>query len=276
MSAIFSERTRTLKELIGVTHFAEPQPNTILKRVMVIDTETTGLNHEHDEIVEVAFNVIEFDEEGNFYRILFSLSEQQEPSKEIDPDAQIVTGYTKELLRGKKINWDVVSDLLKGVDVVTSFNAAFDRPFLEAKCPEFKNKFWACSMEQVPWLKLFGIKGTQERLLSEICGVYYNAHNATTDVDALCYLLSSKVKDSERTIFYALLKVATIKGYLVHALDSSFNDKDLLKANKYKWNSSKKLWVKETKDVNHEMNFLSSHGMGSHVQEVTGFNRFRG
>lgn len=276
MSAIFSERTRTLKELIGISTFKEPSASTMLKRVMVIDTETTGLIKDQDEIIEVAFKVIEFDEEGNFYRILFSFSEQQEPSKEIDPDAQIITGLTKELLAGKSINWNVVSDVLKTIDVVVSYNASFDRPFLEAKCPDFKNKFWACAMNQVPWLKLFGIKGSQERLLSEICGVYYNAHNAETDVDALCYLLSHKIKDSERTIFYALLKVSTAKSYLVQAINSNFEDKDLLKNNNYRWNSNKKLWYKETMNAIQETNFLSSHGMGSHVQEVTGFNRFRG
>ena len=61
MTQIFSENTKTLKELKGIQHFGQALPEQKLHRAMIIDTECTGLNTKKDEIVQLAFNLVEFE-----------------------------------------------------------------------------------------------------------------------------------------------------------------------------------------------------------------------
>lgn len=275
MTAIYSGNTKVLKELTGITHFGEAASDIKLNRVMIIDTETTGLDKQKDEIVEVAFHLIEFDSSGNFYKVLYSYSEKQEPSFELSEVAQKVTGYTKEHLKGSKIDWDIVNKILNVTDVVLAFNSVFDRPFLERYSEEFKNKFWVCAMTEIDYLNLYGFTGSQELLIHKICSMFYGSHNALNDVNALSLLMSQTPPNSSNTLFYHLLKKASQKTYRVLAVNADFSDKDTLRDNGYKFNYDIKTWFKDTTNKEEEIEFLNSLDVNPEIYEINGFNKFK-
>lgn len=275
MTAIYSENVQVLRELTGLTHFGTAPTDAKLSRVMVVDTEATGLDRKHNEIIELAFNLIEFDPNGNFYKILFSYSAKQEPQFEISPEAERITGYTKEDLIGEKIDWDLVNKVLEVTDVVVAFNSYFDRPLLERHHEGFRNKFWACAMSEIGFIDLYGYAGSQELLMQKVCNVYYGAHNAMNDVNALALLLNQVPPNSDKTLFYHLMKKAAQKQHRVWATGAEFSDKDKLKDNQYKFNFEQKVWFKDTPNKEEEIEFLDQLGIEPTIVDINGFNKFR-
>ena len=94
-------------------------------------------------------------------------------------------------IKGKKIDWSIVSRLISESDFVLAHNAGFDRPMIEA-VPEVSeissSKIWACSLAQIDWIKK-GFLSSKQELLSLFHGFHYSGHRALTDIDALANIL---------------------------------------------------------------------------------------
>lgn len=270
----FGTKDIVLKEFLGVETFGKAPAGLGIKRVMIIDTETTGRNTATCELVELALNIIEFDMDGNFYDILFKYEAKQEIKGEFDRDASTLTGLTKEELIGESIDFNLVTELLDKVDAVVSFNASFDRPILHRYCDAFKNKFWMCAFAEIPWIQLFGGGGSQELLVQKICKMHYDSHGAMADIEALSVLLNTKVQD--KTLFYVLLKMAAAKKERIFAYNSPYESKDVLRDREYYWDSNKRVWFKDISldNVSKEKEFLVGLGSSPDTMPINGFNKF--
>ena len=71
--------------------FYNVNPGSDIKIGIYLDTETTGMDPDEDEIIELALVPFEFDKDGNIYRLLPAYNAFQEPSL---PIPEIITQIT--------------------------------------------------------------------------------------------------------------------------------------------------------------------------------------
>ena len=159
----------------------------------ILDTETTGLDFEKDEIIEIAIRQWVYHKKEHYLiKPLSQYSSLHEPVRnEISELITDLTGITKEDVAGQKIDWELVNKILGGSDFIMAHNAGFDRPMIEA-VPELKemsaSKIWTCSFKQVDW-DAQGFLSAKQELLCLFHGFHYSGHRALTDIDALGNLL---------------------------------------------------------------------------------------
>ena len=208
----------------------------------ILDTETTGLDHKKDEIIEVAIRKWIYHKKDHcLIKPLEEYSSLGEPvHNEISELITKITGITKEDVKDQKIDWEVVSKMISDSDFILAHNAGFDRPMIEAisQVKEVSaSKFWACSFKQVDWASKGFISSKQE-LLSLFHGFYYSGHRALTDIDALANLIlqGSYLKE--------ILANAKIKQVRVDCVKAPFESKDLLKSRGFSWFAPSKFWSK--------------------------------
>ena len=160
---------------------------------IILDTETTGLDHNSDEIIEIAIRKWVYHKRDHYLvKPVEEYSELNEPvNNEISDLITELTGITKEDVKGKKIDWEIVSKFIGESDFVLAHNAGFDRPMIEA-VPQVSeisaSKIWTCSFKQVDWARM-GFLSSKQELLSIFHGFHYSGHRALTDIDALANIM---------------------------------------------------------------------------------------
>jgi DNA polymerase-3 subunit epsilon len=101
---------------------------------IAFDTETTGIDHENEAIVEIgAVKFVNF-EPGEAFSALV------DPQREIPEDAIKVHGITNEMVAGKPLVKEVITDLAEfcGNLPLVAHNAKFDFKFIEAAVKRHK------------------------------------------------------------------------------------------------------------------------------------------
>ena len=213
-----------------------------LKKAVVIDTETTGVNPEVDAIIELGMVFFEFDPiTGQIFNVIESFDELEYPGFPIPPSSTEVHGITDDMVDGKRIDDFKVNSLLKDVSLVIAHNSKFDRVFLEKRLPIFETLPWGCTFSQVDW----GVEGIGSAKLDYIAyqyGFFYDAHRAEVDCYALLEILQKQLPKSGELVLQTILKNLHRKSYTINALGSPFETKDILKAKSYRWNADKRCW----------------------------------
>ncbi|WP_139057521.1 DNA polymerase III subunit epsilon, partial [Candidatus Ichthyocystis hellenicum] len=96
-------------------------------RIIVLDTETTGIDRRKHRIIEVAgVEIIRRKRTGNHFHSYVN------PQRDIDPGAIAVHGITLEFLKDKPLEKDIIDDFIEFItdaDLVIH-NAPFDTGFL--------------------------------------------------------------------------------------------------------------------------------------------------
>ncbi|MBN2646204.1 MAG: 3'-5' exonuclease [Thiotrichales bacterium] len=259
-----SDDYQVLRRLQPTQQFNPPNGDDGLHRVCIIDTETTGLNTAECEIIELGYQIIEFDSQGHFYRVLSAKNFLNEPQGEITPEVTKVTGLTLADVKGQHIPWDQVADDIAQSHLCVAHNAGFDRPVLERYHSVFVNKIWGCSVAQIDWERLADVGSrSQEFLCWKIGQFFYGAHRALDDVQALSELLAQPIGEAKLPAFhYLLAKVRQAKS-IVQAVGAPFELKDALRARGYRWDAKQRVWKKmmEEEQVQQECLWLNQHGV---------------
>ncbi len=116
-----------------------------------IDTETTGLNHHTDKVIELALVPFEFTKDGRIFRLLDNYCAFQDPGIQISEHVTSLTGITNKMVAGCSIDSDQVAQIINQAALIIAHNARFDRQFVEKQFPIFATKPWACTLTQIPW-----------------------------------------------------------------------------------------------------------------------------
>lgn len=222
------------------------------------DTETTGIDVDTSEVIELA--VVPFAYDAN-YRILGLLPAYEgfrEPSAPIPPEITDLTGIDDDMVRGRSLDIRYVSDLIHDSTHVIAHNARFDRPFLEGVGQCFVEASWACTLREIDW-KANGYEGAKlSHLLSQV-GYFHDAHRAVADCHAGIVLLGTEMKDG-RTALAHLIESADRTQWRIHAIGSPYDSKDILKRRGYRWAGEEgkpaKCWSKDVDDKDAEIAFL--------------------
>ena len=228
-------------------------------RICFLDTETTGLNHDKDKIIEIALKCIEINKtNGENLVVIDGYESLHDPGIPIPEQATLINGIKDEDVKNKSIDWNKVSNILDNSQLVVCHNARFDRPFVDRNVEGSKKKIWSCSINDINWVER-GFKNKTQELLCIWHGFYYSSHRAMMDVDALIHLLTNKQYSGSEKPIIELIQNARKPKVKVFAYNSKIETKDLLKENQYRWNPNKKVWHKTIKhsDMDNERTWLS-------------------
>lgn len=238
---------------------------------VVVDTETTGVNHDKDAIIELGMVLFEYDPDtGCAYRILGSFDQLEDPGFPISPESMAVHGITDEMVAGCRIDDAAVAQFLDGVSLVIAHNSKFDRVFLEKRLPVFASLPWGCSLVQVDWREE-GIGSAKLDYIAYQYGFFYEAHRAEGDCYALLEILQQKLPKSGDLVLKSILNELSQKTYQLYALGSPFESKDVLKARGYRWDGERKCWhhtVTGDDAIKAEVAWLKSHVYGGRSAKV--------
>jgi len=229
----------------------EPGPGVAVRQGLFVDTETTGLDPAHDEIIELAMVPFTYGVDGQVYTVGEPFQQLREPSNPIPAEITALTGIDDAMVAGRRIDPDEVAHFAAPVSLVMAHNAAFDRKFLERFCVTFNTKPWACSMSEIDWAAE-GYEGTKLAYLAAGAGFFYERHRAAHDCLAAIELLARTHPRSGRTGLSQLLERARTPSFRIWAENSPFDLKDILKARGYRWNgegnAAPKAWYIDVTD----------------------------
>lgn len=211
-----------------------PAEGVSLLRGLVVDVETTGLDVTREKIIELGAVPFDFDSSGRVYAVHAPLSYFEDPGKPIPQDVVEITGITNADVSGQHIDDEAVLTALDPVVLVIAHNAAFDRRMLERRFPAFEKKYWACSMQEVPWQDFGSRSRKLDYLLYRVARAFHTGHRAADDCLATLHLLTM-TRDGGGTALASLLKSARRPTLRLWATGAPIEVKDALKRRHYRW-----------------------------------------
>uniref|UniRef100_A0A9E8A7G6 3'-5' exonuclease n=1 Tax=Bosea sp. NBC_00436 TaxID=2969620 RepID=A0A9E8A7G6_9HYPH len=252
---------------------------------VLIDTETTGLLHTRDEVIEIGAVAFTYDDEGVIGDVVGVYSGLRQPSAPIPAEITRLTGITDAMVAGQEIDIAALDALLEPADLVIAHNAAFDRPFCEALSPTFAAKAWACSVTEVRWAEL-GFEGNKLGYLVGQSGLFHEGHRATDDCHALLEVLARPAGPNGTRPFTELLRSSTQSRIRIFAENAPFDMKDHLKGRGYRWSDGsdgrpKAWWIEVDEELEQdELRYLRTDiycwkDAEPLTQRLTAFDRFR-
>ncbi len=232
---------RVLRRLKPRREFGHKRQGEIAK-VLILDTETTGLDSSKDRLIELALILVDVDKAtGLPLQVQEVFDELEDPGRPIPAEATRVTGITDAMVAGKRLNEARVAELMAGVGLVIAHNARFDRGFMENRLPAFAKLPWACSVAEIDW-QAQGRGSAKLEFLAHELGFFYDAHRAEMDCHALLAVLAAPLPNTGETGLARLLAAAQATSYRVQATGSPFSSKDALRARGYRWDAERKVW----------------------------------
>ena len=232
---------KVLRRMQPMQQFAPPALDASLQRVAIIDTETTGLQASIDRIIELAVVVVDVDIlSGQPVGSVQVFDGFEDPGRALSPEIVALTGITDEMVKGQSLDEAALAQVMAGVTWVVAHNAAFDRPFVEARLPQFADLPWACSFADLDW-KAQGHASAKLEALAADAGLFYDAHRADADCHALLAVLSRDLGGGE-TGLQRLWTQSQCLQYRLSAVGAPFETKDALKARGYRWDATARVW----------------------------------
>jgi len=230
---------------------------------LCLDTETTGLNHQSDLIIELGIVAFEYDpQSAEIIRIADRYNGFEDPGVPLSREVLEITGITDAMLAGQRFDDTVVNRLAGQASLVIAHNAGFDRPFVEQRFPAFRQLPWACTVTQIDWQAERLPARSLEYLLFKF-GWCINAHRALDDAEGVLGLLLEQLPSSAKPVFKALLEASARSVSRLYAINAPFDKKELLKQRGYRWSDgtggSPKCWwisVSELQETG-ELTFLA-------------------
>ena len=243
---------RVMRRLIPRLHWPQPQAQRVCT-VVVLDTETTGLDASKEKIIELALLKVQVDlDTGLPVGEVTVYDELEDPGIPIPKEIEKITGINSAMLAGKHLDEGRIAALMDGVDLVIAHNAGFDRPFVESRLPHFSQLAWACSFADISW-KEQGRNSAKLESLAQALGYFYDAHRAEMDCHALLAVLAAALPVTPAPIAADLVTprntgLAWLIGkaqhptYRLQATNAPFDAKDKLKSRGYRWSADQKVW----------------------------------
>ncbi len=256
---------RVLRRLVPRLSFERAAQGAVLN-VLVLDTETTGLDASKDKIIELALLRVRVDGlSGLPVGAVQVYDGLQDPGMPISKEVQEITGITDAMVRGQHLDEARIAEMLCGIDLVVAHNAGFDRPFCEARLPAFAALRWGCSWADVDW-RGAGFGSAKLEHLALANGWFYDAHRAEVDCHALLAVLGVTLKGDLANPMLGILAASGTPSYRLQANGAPFDAKDQLKARGYRWNADQKVWHTVLANLNAlqaEFEWLKAHVYGA-------------
>ncbi|QNE05077.1 exonuclease domain-containing protein [Croceicoccus marinus] len=219
-----------------------------VRRIAVIDAETTGLAVERHQIIELCVAIVQVNDAGRIVAVEVVRSGLIDPGHPLTAEIVDLTGLTDQDIAGRSIDEDQVAAMLASCDGVVAYNAGFDRPFVEKMIGHVAVP-WGCAMADVPWRKLGFEPGPQGYLLNQAGYYMPSAHRAKDDVLALIQLLDHVCDDGE-TVIANTLAAIDAPSWRFEAQGAPYGYRHDLRDQRYRWAWGRlhDLWHKHVRD----------------------------
>ncbi|WIJ23415.1 3'-5' exonuclease [Devosia sp. RR2S18] len=232
-----------------------PRASSIFPNLAVlVDTETTGLQHAMHEVIEIGAVAFTYDHDGNMGDVVGVYGGLREPSQTIPPEITRLTGITDAMVAGQEIDLAALEAIIEPAHLVIAHNAKFDRPFCEKLSPSFVPKGWACSVSEIGWADR-GFEGNKLGYLVGQSGHFHEGHRAVDDCHALLEVLARPTVNGT-TPLAELIRSSARCRMRIFAENAPFDMKDHLKARGYRWSDGSdgrpKAWWIEIEEALHE------------------------
>lgn len=204
---------------------------------VIVDLETTGLDSEKDRIIEIG--VLEFMlEEGQEPIITEMYGACEDPGFALTPEIIELTGLTDASLKGRRIDWQHVQNMLGRASVIIAHNAAFDRGFLLRR-PELDltGAHWACSQKHIDWRGKKHRCRSLNHLAADYGFVNPFAHRALFDTATTFRLIKPHLIE--------MIGRSYEREVVIEALGAAFEVKDKLRERGYSWDAQVRVWTKQ-------------------------------
>jgi DNA polymerase III subunit epsilon len=258
---------RVLRRFEARPRYESPTPSTGVRRGLIVDVESTGLDTANDRIIELGLVAFEFDSAGMVYAVDAKREWFEDPGMPIPAEVVEITGITDDMVRGQRIDESAVLQEVARAHLIIAHNASFDRRMLERRFPVFADKHWGCSLYDVPWAR-FGCRGGKlDYLLFQLCNAFHTGHRAGDDCLATLHVLATP-REGEASPLTVLLENARKTTARLNAIGTPIESKDLLKARGYRWfagdRSRAKTWYRDLpeSELEAEQNWLRQHAYG--------------
>jgi DNA polymerase-3 subunit epsilon len=273
---------RVLRRLVPRTTFV-PSIGEDTKTGVLIDVETTGLDQQKDEIIELGMVKFDYLPDGRIAGLRDVFTSFNEASGPIPPEVSALTGITDEMVAGHRIDEAAVSSFVADAMIVIAHNAGFDRKFAERYWPILQHKAWGCSATEVEWRK-YGFEGSRLGYLLNGAGFFHQAHRAVDDCHAMLEILAFELPTIGKSALAVLLEQARRKTMRVWAEQSPFDLKNALKRRGYRWSDGTdgrpRSWYIDVDEIKlqDEIAFLKNEiyrrDVEPRLQTLTAFTRF--
>ncbi|AIQ96814.1 3'-5' exonuclease [Prochlorococcus sp. MIT 0801] len=223
------------------------------KNILILDTETTGLDNKNDDCLEVGSILFNVKTRSVLAQQSFLLPVENNNAEKINNIPAEITRLPQPLSEAIKY----FESLVRVSDVIVAHNAEFDMKWFGLnKLPEIDKK-WICSMDDITWPADRQLKPRPSvRDLALAYGVpVWNAHRALTD----CIYLAEVFK---RCSELEKLLIRALEPKILFRAEISYEERDLAKRAGFRWNDAiKGAWSKR-------MSRLEMEKLDFPVQEV--------
>ncbi len=247
-----NDKSKTLNKSISIPKGILQNNN--IEKILILDTETTGLDENKDEIIEIGCILFHVPSKAVLSQVSFLLPVTSN-------EAEYINGISVEVTNIIQPWEDGLNFFLKLVDssdVIVAHNVDFDKKwFGKGRLPKLEKK-WICSLEDINWSCQKSLKNrpsVTDLALSFSIPVW-NLHRALSD----CFYISEVFKKCEN--LEELLIKATEPRFLYRAL-VSYEERSLAKNAGFRWNNpvegawTKKLTAEEAIDLDFKVQILN-------------------
>ena len=227
--------------------------NKKIEKILILDTETTGLDENKDEVIEIGCILFHVSTKSVLSELSFLLPVSSN-------EAEHVNGISAEVTNIGQPWDDGLNFFLKLVDCsdfIVAHNVEFDRKwFGKGRLPKLQ-KNWICSLEDINWSfqKSLKTRPSVTDLALSFSIPVWSLHRALSD----CFYISEVFKKCEN--LEGLLLKATEPRFLYKAL-VNYNERSLAKNAGFRWNSpiegawARKLTVEEANQLDFKVQIL--------------------
>jgi len=171
-----------LPQAISLPTFTQPAPRGLPscpERLLIVDTETTGLSPAKGRCIEVGAVLFNVPSRAVLSQLSFLLPCSSNPAERVNGIAAAVTRLDQP--RGQSLA--CLEAMAAAADVLVAHNAAFDRQWFGREELPPLHRPWLCSMEDIRWPAERHLRATPSvRDLALAYGVpVWAAHRALTD-----------------------------------------------------------------------------------------------
>ena len=228
--------------------------NKKIEKILILDTETTGLDENKDEVIEIGCILFDVSFKCVLSQVSFLFPVDNNNAEHVNGISSHVTNISQPWEDG--LNFFL--KLVDSADFIVAHNAEFDKKwFGNGRLPKL-NKKWICSLEDINWSFQKSLKNrpsVTDLALSFSIPVW-NLHRALSD----CFYISEVFKKCDN--LEEMLLKATEPRFLYKAL-VSYEERTLAKNAGFRWNSpvqgawSKKLTINEAKNLDFRVEILN-------------------